>query len=134
LRPGISDRGFAGYRGGDASPASLSTPVVRAKQPMPASSSDHRTCSAHQTCSWHHHGVSAKHLPRYLREWSSGSIVKRDGLTVTSRRQCATITYDQLRRALCPWRQSRPAASRGGCAACSADRETRGTHACSCKI
>ena len=49
-----------------------------------------------------HHGVSAKHLPRYLREWSyrfnrrnqPGGL---DGYLIRRAVECATITYDQLK-------------------------------------
>jgi len=48
-----------------------------------------------------HHGVSAKHLPRYLREWSYRFNRRNlpDGLDCYLIRravECATITYDQL--------------------------------------
>ena len=49
-----------------------------------------------------HHGVSAKHLPRYLREWSyrfnrrnlPGGL---DHYLIRRAVECATITYDQLK-------------------------------------
>ena len=48
-----------------------------------------------------HHGVSTKHLPRYLREWCYR--FKRcnlpdglDGYLLRRAVECATITYDQL--------------------------------------
>src|SRR5258708_4385718 len=67
-----------------------------------------------------HHGVSAKHLPRYLREWSYRFNRRNlpnlpdwlDGYLIRRAVECATITYDQLR-------QPCPAASRSGCATCS---------------
>lgn len=48
-----------------------------------------------------HHGVSAKHLPRYLREWAyrfnrrnlSGGLVP---WLIRRAVECATITYDQI--------------------------------------
>ena len=48
-----------------------------------------------------HHGVSAKHLPRYLREWSYRFNRRNlhDGLAeylIRRAVECATITYDQL--------------------------------------
>jgi transposase-like protein len=48
-----------------------------------------------------HHGVSAKHLPRYLREWSYRFNRRNpaDGLDdylIRRAVECATITYDQL--------------------------------------
>ena len=54
-----------------------------------------------------HHGVSAKHLPRYLREWSyrfnrrnlPGGL---DGYLIRRAVECATITYDQLTTGIMP--------------------------------
>jgi hypothetical protein len=54
-----------------------------------------------------HHGVSAKHLPRYLREWSyrfnrrnlPGGL---DGYLIRRAVECATITYDQLKAGTMP--------------------------------
>jgi transposase-like protein len=48
-----------------------------------------------------HHGVSAKHLPRYLREWSYRFNRRNladglDGYLTRRAVECATITYDQL--------------------------------------
>ena len=48
-----------------------------------------------------HHGVSAKHLPRYLREWSYRSNRRNlpaglDRYLIRRAVECATITYDQL--------------------------------------
>jgi hypothetical protein len=48
-----------------------------------------------------HHGVSAKHLPRYLREWSHRFNRRNlpdglDGYLIRRAVECATITYDQL--------------------------------------
>jgi transposase-like protein len=52
-----------------------------------------------------HHGVSAKHLPRYLREWSYRFNRRRrhdglDGDLIRRAVECATITYDQLKAGL----------------------------------
>ena len=49
-----------------------------------------------------HHGVSTKHLPRYLREWSYRFNRRNlpDGLDrylIRRAVECATITYDQLK-------------------------------------
>ena len=49
-----------------------------------------------------HHGVSAKHLPRYLREWSYRFNRRNlpdglDGDPIRRAVECATITYDQLK-------------------------------------
>jgi transposase-like protein len=48
-----------------------------------------------------HHGVSAKHLPRYLREWSyrfnrRNLVDGLDGYLIRRAVECATITYQQL--------------------------------------
>ncbi len=49
-----------------------------------------------------HHGVSAEHLPRYLREWSYRFNRRNlpdglDGYLIRRAIECATITYDQLK-------------------------------------
>jgi hypothetical protein len=54
-----------------------------------------------------HHGVSAKHLPRYLREWSYRFNRRNlpDGLDrylIRRAVDCATITYDQLKASAMP--------------------------------
>ena len=54
-----------------------------------------------------HHGVSAKHLPRYLREWAYRFNRRNlpDGLApylIRRAVECATITYDQIVRGLKP--------------------------------
>ena len=55
-----------------------------------------------------HHGVTAKHPPRYLQEWSyrfnrrnlpdglGGYLIRRRAV------ECATITYDQLKAGILP--------------------------------
>src|SRR5712692_6563719 len=48
-----------------------------------------------------HHGVSAKHLPRYLREWTyrfnrRNRVNGLDGDLIRRAMECATITYEQL--------------------------------------
>ena len=48
-----------------------------------------------------HHGVSAKHLPRYLREWSyrfnrRNRVDGLDRYLIRRAMECATITYEQL--------------------------------------
>jgi ISXO2-like transposase domain len=47
-----------------------------------------------------HHGVSAKHLPRHLREWSYRFNRRNlpdglDGYLIRRTIECATITFDQ---------------------------------------
>ncbi len=54
-----------------------------------------------------HHGVSAKHLPRYLREWSYRFNRRNlpdglDGYLIRRAVECATITYDQLTAGIMP--------------------------------
>src|SRR5208283_5050180 len=54
-----------------------------------------------------HHGVSAKHLPRYLREWSYRFNRRNlpdglDGYLIRRAVECATITYDQLKAGINP--------------------------------
>jgi hypothetical protein len=54
-----------------------------------------------------HHGVSAKHLPRYLREWSYRFNRRTladglDGYLIRRAVECATITYDQLTQGVMP--------------------------------
>jgi transposase-like protein len=54
-----------------------------------------------------HHGVSKKHLPRYLREWSYRFNRRNlhdglDGYLIRRAVECATITYDQLKSGLMP--------------------------------
>ena len=54
-----------------------------------------------------HHGVGAKHLPRYLREWSYRFNRRNfpdglDGCPIRRAVECATITYDQLKVATRP--------------------------------
>ena len=59
-----------------------------------------------------HHGVSAKHLPRYLREWSYRFNRRNlpdglDGYLIRRAVECATITYDQLKSGIMPGGASR---------------------------
>ena len=54
-----------------------------------------------------HHGVSAKHLPRYLREWSYRFNRRNlpdgpDRYLIRRAVECATITYDQLKAGAMP--------------------------------
>jgi transposase-like protein len=54
-----------------------------------------------------HHGVSAKHLPRYLREWSyrfnrRNRVDGLDGCLIRRAMECATITYEQLTAGVMP--------------------------------
>ena len=52
-------------------------------------------------------GVSAKHLPRYLREWSYRFNRRNlpdglDGYLIRRAVECATVTYDQLKAGTLP--------------------------------
>lgn len=54
-----------------------------------------------------HHGVSAKHLPRYLREWSyrfnrRNVIGGMDDFLLRRAMECASITYEQLVAGIMP--------------------------------
>ena len=54
-----------------------------------------------------HHGVSAKHLPRYLREWSYRFNRRNlpdglDGYLIRRAVECPTITYNQLKAGTLP--------------------------------
>jgi hypothetical protein len=72
-----------------------------------------------------HHGVSAKHMPRYLREWSYRFNRRNlpdglDGYLIRRAVGCATISYDQLTTGTMLGganRVRRP--PRSGCATCS---------------
>lgn len=99
--------GFAGYRGGDAGLGEhlKHTPVVQGD----AANAGEFFPIIHTLFSnikaWlvgTHHGVSAKHLPRYLREWSYRFNRRNlpdglDGYLIRRAVECATITYDQLK-------------------------------------
>ena len=104
--------GFAGYRGRDAALGEhlKHTPVV---QGAAANAGEffpivHRLFS--NVKAWlvgTHHGVSAKHLPRYLREWCyrfnrRNLAVGLDGYLIRRAVECATITYDQLTQGVMP--------------------------------
>src|ERR1700730_16065041 len=99
--------GFAGYRGGDAGLDEhlKHTPVVQGE----AANAGEFFPIIHTLFSnikaWlvgTHHGVSAKHLPRYLREWcyrfNRRNLPDRlDGYLIRRAVECTTITYDQLK-------------------------------------
>src|SRR6266853_1060011 len=104
--------GFAGYRGGDASLGEhlKHTPVVQgegvnAGEFFPIIHTLFSNIKAWLVGT--HHGVSAKHLPRYLREWSYRFNRRNlpdglDGYLIRRAVECATITYDQLRAGAMP--------------------------------
>ena len=98
--------GFAGYRGREAALSEhlKHTPVVQDE----AANAGEFFPIIHTLFSnikaWlvgTHHGVSAKHLPRYLREWSYRFNRRNlsdglDGYLIRRAVECATITYQQL--------------------------------------
>ncbi len=104
--------GFAGYRGGDAGLGEhlKHTPMVQGE----AANAGEFFPIIHTLFSnikaWlvgTHHGVSAKHLPRYLREWSYRFNRRTlpdglDGYLIRRAVECATITYDQLKTGTLP--------------------------------
>src|SRR5439155_43178 len=99
--------GFAGYRGRDAALGEhlKHTPVVQddganAGEFFPIIHTLFSNIKAWLVGT--HHGVSAKHLPRYLREWSYRFNRRNlpdglDGYLIRRAVECATVTYDQLK-------------------------------------
>ena len=104
--------GFAGYRGRDAALGEhlRHTPVIQdeganAGEFFPIIHTLFSNIKAWLVGT--HHGVSAKHLPRYLREWSYRFNRRTlpdglDGYLIRRAVECATITYDQLRAGAMP--------------------------------
>ena len=98
--------GFAGYRGGDADLGEhlKHTPVIQGDSANAGEFFPIIHTLFSNIKAWlvgTHHGVSAKHLPRYLREWSYRFNRRNlpDGLDrylIRRAVECATITYDQL--------------------------------------
>src|SRR5438477_7820841 len=98
--------GFAGYRGRDAALAEhlKHTPVVQDQGASAGAFFPIIHILFSNIKAWlvgTHQGVSAKHLPRYLREWSYRFNRRNlpDGLDrylIRRGVECATITYDQL--------------------------------------
>jgi hypothetical protein len=96
--------GFAGYRGADLGAYLKHTPVVQgaganAGQFFPIIHTLFSNIKAWLVGT--HHAVSAKHLPRYLREWSYRFNRRNlpnglDRYLIRRAVECATITYDQL--------------------------------------
>ena len=104
--------GFAGYRGRDAALGGhlKHTPVVQDEGANAGAFFPIIHTLFSNIKAWlvgTHHGVSAKHLPRYLREWSyrfnrrhlHGGL---EGYLIRRAVECATITYDQLKTATMP--------------------------------
>ena len=104
--------GFAGYRGRDADLGEhlKHTPVVQDESANAAAFFPIIHTLFSNIKAWlvgTHHGVSAKHLPRYLREWSYRFNRRNlpDGLDrylIRRAVECATITYDQLKAGAMP--------------------------------
>jgi len=104
--------GFAGYRGRDAALGEhlKHTPVIQdeganAGEFFPIIHTLFSNIKAWLVGT--HHGVSAKHLPRYLREWSYRFNRRNlpdglDGYLIRRAVECATITYDQLTAGIMP--------------------------------
>src|SRR5271169_5422855 len=109
--------GFAGYRGRDADLGEhlKHTPVIQdeganAGEFFPIIHTLFSNIKAWLVGT--HHGVSAKHLPRYLREWSYRFNRRNladglDGYLIRRAVECATITYDQLKTGAMPAGASR---------------------------
>src|SRR5271168_4567675 len=97
--------GFAGYRGRDAALSEhlKHTPVVQDEAANAGAFFPIIHTLFSNIKAWlvgTHHGVSAKHLPRYLREWSYRFNRRNlpdglDGYLIRRAVECATITYDQ---------------------------------------
>lgn len=98
--------GFKGYQGRDAALADhlKHTPVIQGDGPNAAEFFPIIHTVFSNIKAWlvgTHHGVSAKHLPRYLREWAYRFNRRnlQDGLApylIRRAVECATITYDQI--------------------------------------
>jgi transposase-like protein len=104
--------GFAGYRGGEAGLGEhlQHTPVVQGEAANAGAFFPIIHTLFSNIKAWlvgTHHGVSAKHLPRYLREWSYRFNRRNlpdglDGYLIRRAVECATITYDQLKTGTLP--------------------------------
>ena len=98
--------GFAGYRSRDAALGEhlKHTPVVQGEGANACEFFPIIHALFSNIKAWlvgTHHGVSAKHLPRYLREWSYRFNRRNladglDGYLIRRAIECATITYDQF--------------------------------------
>ncbi len=98
--------GFAGYQGREAALAGhlKHTPVIQGAGANAAEFFPIIHTVFSNMKAWlvgTHHGVSAKHLPRYLREWTyrfnrRNRVNRLDGDLIRRAMECATITYQQL--------------------------------------
>jgi transposase-like protein len=98
--------GFSGYQGKDAALGDhlKHTPVVQGSGPNAAEFFPIVHTIFSNIKAWlvgTHHGVSARHLPRYLREWAyrfnRRNLKDSPGAWLIRRAvECATITYDQI--------------------------------------
>jgi len=102
--------GFAGYRGADLGDHLKHTSVVQGEGANAGEFFPIIHTLFSNIKAWlvgTHHGVSAKHLPRYLREWSYRFNRRNqpDGLDrylIRRAVQCATITFHQLKAGAMP--------------------------------
>jgi transposase-like protein len=98
--------GFSGYQGQDAALGDHleHTPIVQGDGPNAAEFFPIVPTIFSNIKAWlvgTHHGVSAKHLPRYLREWeyrfNRRNLADGPALWLIRRAvECATITYNQI--------------------------------------
>jgi len=98
--------GFAGYQGREAALAEhlKHTPIIQGAGANAAEFFPIIHTVFSNMKAWlvgTHHGVSAKHLPRYLREWTyrfnrRNRVNRLDGDLIRRAMECATITYEQL--------------------------------------
>jgi len=104
--------GFKGYQGRGAALAEhlKHTPVIQGDGPNAAEFFPIIHTIFSNMKAWligTHHGVSAKHLPRYLREWTyrfnrRNNAENIEAFLIRRAMECATITYDQLVEGLMP--------------------------------
>jgi transposase-like protein len=104
--------GFAGYRGRNADLGDYlkHTPVVQGDSANAGEFFPIIHTLFSNIKAWlvgTHHGVSTKHLPRYLREWSYRFNRRNlpdgpDRYLIRRAVECATITYDQLKAGAMP--------------------------------
>jgi transposase-like protein len=104
--------GFAGYRGHDADLGGYlkHTPVIQNEGANAGAFFPIIHTLFSNIKAWllgTHHGISAKHLPRYLREWAYRFNRRNlpdglDGYLIRRAVECATGTYDQLKAGAMP--------------------------------
>lgn len=104
--------GFKGYQGREAALADhlKHTPVIQGDGPNAAEFFPIIHTVFSNMKAWlvgTHHGVSAKHLPRYLREWTyrfnrRNRVDRMDEFLLRRAVECASITYEQLVAGIMP--------------------------------